>query len=362
VRVDGIEIARMGLHGKPDPDMFLEAAKRLRVKPERAIVLEDAESGVKAGRKGGFGLVIGVNRSHQEGALRAHGADWEVSDFRTVTVESKAKSEGADVSPENLSALEHMEELAQKFEGNRLAFFLDYDGTLTPIVDQPEAAILSDDMRETIDRLARYSPVAIVSGRDRADVRKLVQLDTVVYAGSHGFDIAGPNNLHLEHEEGRKSQPALRAAGDELHQRLRDIAGIRIERKAFAVAVHFRLVEDSSVPDIKQMVENVAGQYPDLRITGGKKIFELRPDIDWDKGKAVLWLLEALQLDNKTLPIYIGDDETDEDAFTALQERGIGILVSHDPKETEAQYSLRDLDEVQKFLSLLIENVQGRKM
>ncbi len=69
VRVDGLEIERLGFQGNPDPDMFLEAAKRLGVKPKRVIVLEDAVSGVKAGRKGGFGLVIGVNRSHRVGTL-----------------------------------------------------------------------------------------------------------------------------------------------------------------------------------------------------------------------------------------------------------------------------------------------------
>jgi alpha,alpha-trehalase len=317
-------------------------------------------SGVKAGRKGEFGLVIGVNRSYQKGTLQAHGADWEVTDLETVSLESTEHSNRREVNSEIPSALEHVEELIQQKNGRRMAVFLDYDGTLTPIVDRPEAAVLSEKMRETIDGLARHCSVAIVSGRDRADVQELVGLNTVVYAGSHGFDIEGTENLHLQHEEGRKSQPALRAAADALEEQLSPIAGVRIERKAFAVAIHFRLVKESRVPDIKQMVEAVAKQHPELRITGGKKIFELRPDLDWDKGKAVLWLLQALHLEHNTLPLYIGDDETDEDAFVALKERGIGILVSDNLQRTEARYGLCDPQEVQMFLARVLATWQRR--
>lgn len=361
-QVDGLEITRLGLQGKPNPDMFLEAATRLGVKPERAIVVEDAVSGVEAGRSGGFGLVIGVNRSHRAGMLKDHGADWEVSDFTAVTIESTENLEGEDRVRKIPSALEHMEDIAQKIQGKRLAVFLDYDGTLTPIVDRPELAILSEKMRETIQHLTQQCPVAIVSGRDRSDVQKLVHLNTVVYAGSHGFDISGPENLFLRHEEGCKSWPALRAAGNELDQQLRALNGLKVEHKTFAVAVHFRLVEASLVPKIRKIVEKVAEQYPELRITGGKKIFELRPAIDWGKGKAVEWLLGSLALGEGTVPIYIGDDETDEDAFHVLKMRGIGILVTQVSRSTEAQYGLKDPEEVKRFLTALIADLQTRDL
>jgi trehalose-phosphatase len=352
LRMDGLEIARLGLQGKPDPDMFLIAAKRLGVTPERAVVLEDAISGVEAGRKGGFGLVIGVNRIHQKGVLQAHGADWEVTDMGTVLLESTGPDK-EDHHSDIPSALDHLDEMVHRITEKRPAVFLDYDGTLTPIVDRPEWASLSEKMKQTIDALARTCAVAIVSGRDRPDVEKLVGLDSVVYAGSHGFDIRGPADLRLQHESGLQTQPALEAAAHELDQQLGNIAGIKVERKAFAVTIHFRLVEESLVPEIREKVEQAAGKHPGLRITGGKKIFELRPDIEWDKGKAVLWLVEALHLKGTAVPIYIGDDETDEDAFAVLGEGGIGIVVTEERPVTQARYRLRDPEEVRKFLSEL---------
>ncbi len=279
----------------------------------------------------------------------------------TVIIESTENPEGKDVDREIPSVLEHMEAFAQKIAGKRLAVFLDYDGTLTPIVDRPELATLSEGMRETIKRLGEYCPIAIVSGRDRSDVQELVGLDTVVYAGSHGFDIIGPRNLHLQHKEGRKSWPALRAAGIELDRKLCTITGVKVEHKAFGIAIHVRLVEKPLVPKVRRIVETVAKHHPELRITGGKKIFELRPAVDWDKGQAVVWLLESLALGEDTVPIYIGDDETDEDAFRAVKMRGIGILVAQASQSTEARYGLRDPDEVKGFLTALIAVMQKRE-
>jgi len=79
------------------------------------------------------------------------------------------------------------------------------------------------------------------------------------------------------------------------------------------------------------------------------------PDIDWDKGKALLWLLENQGLERaKVRPIYIGDDRTDEDAFRALEKAGVGILVSEEPRPTAARYSLKDPAEVERFLRELV--------
>ena len=87
----------------------------------------------------------------------------------------------------------------------------------------------------------------------------------------------------------------------------------------------------------------------------GKKVYELLPNTDWDKGKAVLWLLEDLHLERgKVRPIYIGDDRTDEDAFRALGRRGIGILVSEEPRPSAATYSLGNPSEVERFLRELV--------
>ena len=129
----------------------------------------------------------------------------------------------------------------------------------------------------------------------------------------------------------------------------------------FSIAVHYRKVEDQTIPEIEQAVDRVLGGHPNLRKSRGKKIFELQPDVDWNKGQALLWLLETLNLDGPDVrAIYIGDDTTDEDAFAVLNQReGIGIVVTEEPRPTAAHYMLTDTGAVQAFLKKLIRNREG---
>lgn len=256
-------------------------------------------------------------------------------------------------APPNALAL--WPELAAALRGRRLAVFLDYDGTLTPIVDRPDLAVLSDDMRQTLRRLAAAWPTAVVSGRARDDVAARVGVDSLKYAGAHGFDIAGPDAAgpRLEVEPGLA--PAVARAAEELRRRTAGIPGVLVEDKRFAAAVHYRLVAEARVPEVERIVDEVLAGRPELRKALGKKVFELRPAIDWDKGRAVRWLLGALGLDRPdVVPLYVGDDVTDEDAFRALRDRGIGVLVADAPRPTAARYSLRDVGEVREFLERLV--------
>ena len=355
VRVDGVELEKLNLAGKPEPDVFVVAAKRLEVDPERAVIVEDAIAGVQAGRKGGFGLVIGVGRSGNPERLRENGADQVVSDLSEVVVEEGSSS--CDTS-ELSSGLDAINEIAAS-HSKRLAVFLDYDGTLSPIVAHPEDAVLSEEMRNTLRRLAMVCPVAVVSGRDLADVRERVGLEEIIYAGSHGFDIAGPDGLRRENPEAQDFLPALDEAEAELREQLADVEGAQVERKKFAIAIHFRNAAEASVPDIEQAVDAVRSNHPKLRKGDGKKIFELQPDIDWHKGRAVIWLLKALDLDQrKVLPIYLGDDVTDEDAFRTLRARGLGIVVRDEPRETAAEYALDSPAEVASCLDRLVARLE----
>jgi trehalose-phosphatase len=252
------------------------------------------------------------------------------------------------------SALEHVQEIARS--SDRLAFFLDYDGTLTLIVSHPEDAWLSDSMRQTLRSLAARMPVAILSGRDLDDVRGRVLVDGIVYAGSHGFDIAGAGGLRRE--LGAAYLPVLDTAETELREALDEIPGAQLERKHFSVAAHYRNVNADDAFKVAIAVDAVAARHRELRRINGKKVYELLPDIDWNKGKAVLWLLETLELERgSALPIYIGDDRTDEDAFSALAKRGVGILVSEQPQVTAASYCLNNPEEVERFLRALTKNV-----
>lgn len=363
VKVDGVDMAELGLPGKPDPAIFLQAAERLDIGAERAVVIEDALAGVKAGDRGGFALVVGVNReesSHAE-ALRKAGAH-VVTDTLSMLLEGGERH----ISPAPLddipSVWDSRDALTERLRGKHIALFLDYDGTLTPIVEDYRKAQLSAAMREVVDQVAATCTVAIISGRDLQDVRKLVDLDQVFYAGSHGFDIAGPEGFHQEVQQGKQFLPDLDAAETALSEKLEDIKGAAVERKRFSIAVHYRQVAEDDVPVVEQIVDRVLSDHSRLRSSRGKKVFDVKPHTDWDKGQAVLWLLERYDLDGAdVLPLYIGDDTTDEDAFRVLrqqergEEGGIAIVVRDDDsrRRTLAHYALEDTDDVAHLLTWL---------
>ncbi len=258
-------------------------------------------------------------------------------------------------------ALDEGKALARRFAGKQPAVFLDYDGTLTPIRDRPEDAVISDSMREAVRRLAERVPVCVVSGRDRRVVQELMGLDTLIVAGSHGFDIWSPAGGSIQREEGASFEGLLRAVEQRLRTELIDLPGALVEPKKSSVAAHFRLVPEEQRPRVKEIVDAILSEHPDeLKVTPGKMVFEIQPKLDWDKGKAVLYLLKALDLDrDDVVPIYLGDDLTDEDAFRALEGRGIGIFVgsADDPetagRTTVADYVLNTIDEVEEFLNRL---------
>lgn len=348
VRVDGVTAAEMGLAGKPAPDLFLEAARRLHTDAPRSLVFEDALSGVEAGHRGGFLRVVGVDRQHQAQALREHGADIVVDDLARIKVAWETDDNAGPLP----SALEHLAEIRDRLHGKTAAVFLDYDGTLTPIVARPELAVLGEPMRQTLRELVRHTSVAVVSGRDVEDVQRLVGLDDLVIAGGHGFDIAGPEGQLAGYQEGVRFLPEIDAAETDLRRALQTVSGVLIERKKFSVAVHYRAVGDADLDPVRAAVNETLRTHPRLRSLAGKKVFDLQPDIDWDKGKAVDWLLAALHLDRPdVVPIYVGDDVTDHDAFRALQGRGIGIVVGERDPRCGAAYALADTDEVRQFLA-----------
>ncbi|KAL8226940.1 hypothetical protein R6Q57_016772 [Mikania cordata] len=276
------------------------------------------------------------------------------------------------------SALTSFEYIINRAKDKKIVIFLDYDGTLSPIVDDPDRAFMSDDMRSAVKRVAEYFPTTIISGRSRDKVHELVGLTELYYAGSHGMDIMFPleDTLSIHHSSYIRStdkqgkevnlfQPAREFISmiDEVFRTLvevtKNIPGAKVENHKFCTSVHYRNVDEKSWRVVAQHVHDVLKNYPRLRLTHGRKVLEVRPVIEWDKGKAVEFLLESLGLNNSddVLPIYIGDDRTDEDAFKVLKEgnRGYGILVSSIPKESKAFLSLRDTLEVSEFLKRLVK-------
>ncbi|TVU46791.1 hypothetical protein EJB05_06354 [Eragrostis curvula] len=269
------------------------------------------------------------------------------------------------------SALGRFEALAAAAKGKQIAVFLDYDGTLSPIVEDPDRAVMTDEMRDAVRGVAARFPTAIVSGRCRDKVFGFVRLAELYYAGSHGMDIRGPtadaNHLAQDGKSSSSSvlcQPAREFLPmiEEVHgllaAKVEAIPGAMVENNKFCLSVHFRCVDEKKWGELFELVRSVLKDYPALRLTQGRKVLEVRPSIKWDKGKALEFLLEELAFADRAdvFPIYVGDDRTDEDAFKVLRARGLGagVLVSKFPKDTAASFSLRDPAEVKDFLHKLV--------
>ena len=269
---------------------------------------------------------------------------------------ARQQSEVSDPAPSLLpSALAGVTDFARQLQSKRPFLFLDYDGTLTPIVARPDLAVLAPSVRSTLKALVDRWPVAIVSGRDRADVQRLVDIDNLIYAGSHGFDIRGPD---LCSEQGDSFLADLDSIEQELRQTVTPYDGALLERKRYSLAVHVRGLSPNATVGVEAVVDAALSRRARLRKGTGKMVFELLPRLDWNKGKAVLHILETLRpATGGVLPIYIGDDRTDEDAFVALAGSGLRILVAESPRKTAANYTLRDPAEVNRFLRCLLDAV-----
>jgi len=331
---------------RSDAIALAESANRLAVRPGRCAVVASTEAGVTAARAGGFALVVAVDST---GALDSRGADTVVKDVREISVRTGYRR--MSELPDGLQALDLTTE-------RQPAVFYDFDGTLSEIVEDPDSARLVDGAADALTSLSAACPVAILSGRDLADVRERIALPGLWYAGSHGFELTGPDGTHHQNSEAASSIPVLAGAAADLADQVGHIPGVVVEHKRFGVAVHYRNAARDRVGELAAAVRT-AGQRTALRVTTGREVIELRPNIDWDKGKTLHWVLDYIR-DNEgagpLLPIYLGDDITDEDAFDAVDDDGIAILVRHNDdgdRATAARYALDDPQRVREFTERL---------
>lgn len=251
--------------------------------------------------------------------------------------------------------------LIHRLASSKLSVFLDYDGTLAPIADHPAKAILSTETRSVLRKLASLCRVVILSGRDVEDVRRMVAVKKITYCGSHGFDIMDRNGKRIANENWNKFLPILTAVERRLSSELAGVSGILVERKRFAIAVHYRNVAKSDLVKMKQRFNRVCLEFPKLKKKHGKKVLELLPNVKWNKGEAFLALYNKLSFKSThILPIFIGDDLSDEEVFRAMKNLGVGIVVGRSNRDTYADYSLQDDSEVRIFLARLVENLENR--
>ena len=257
-----------------------------------------------------------------------------------------------------------------------LTVFLDYDGTLTPIVPEPDQAFMSEEMRSAVKACAEVFPTAIISGRSRHKVSQFIQLSELYYAGSHGLDIAGPTSTSdgtpvadtVAHQPAQWARDVMDRVAKDLAEKFADIPGTNIEHNMFCVSCHYRAVAEELRPKVEAIVDETCASQECLIKHDGKMVWEIRPRVAWDKGKALSYLRDAIlpNLREKgfatedVFTIYIGDDVTDEDAFMEINEElgdhlGVGLLVASAPKVTAAKFSLQNCGEVLRFLRMLRE-------
>jgi len=262
--------------------------------------------------------------------------------------------------------LGYWDKLKEELSNKYIMLFLDYDGTLTSIAKTPDKAAISHETKRLLSLLAQKKNcrIAIISGRDLADIKKKVGLKNIIYSGNHGFQIEGPKiRYELAVPAGYKK--TLQHIKLKLKEKLSGIKGAFVEDKKLSLALHFRLADREQWPSIKTIFHETIIIYlikNKIKIKFGKKVLEVRPPLSWDKGKVVLWLLarqEALSKSQKIIPVYIGDDITDEDAFKALKNRGLTVFVG-DAGSSLARYYVKNVKEVHGLLKYILD-IQGIK-
>lgn len=245
---------------------------------------------------------------------------------------------------------DNMDEVKKRVFNKDIFMFFDYDGTLTPIVEAPYKAVISDEMRSLIIKLKEHVPVAVISGRALKDIKGRAGIEDIIYAGNHGAEIWDGRKTIIS-QESEESRHLLEEVLEKLKKETSYIKGVLIEDKGITASLHFRNVNVRQVGDIFRIIEKFSKEYGEnYRFITGKKVFEIRPVNIWNKGDAVLWIVE--NMGKHRFPVYIGDDTTDEDAYRILKNRGLSISIGG---SANADYYIQNQEEVKDFITVLYE-------
>lgn len=266
-------------------------------------------------------------------------------------------------------------------QANEYVLLLDYDGSLTPIVRDPKKAFLSASMRKLLVDLSRQKGIyiGILSGRSLKEIQKLVGVKGIFYAGNHGLEIVNPLTPPSPpkgergrvrgkevFEHARRYQPLIQRLARKLSRQVEKIPGVWVEDKGITLSVHYRCCSAADTAGVLAICQRFTSPWEARRqiwVTRGKKVYEIRPAIEWNKGEAVEFFLKQLPHSTKNrLVAYIGDDTTDEDAFIVVKRRGgLAIRVGGSGQRTKAPYYLYGITQAHRFLTLLskMETIDG---
>jgi len=239
----------------------------------------------------------------------------------------------------------------------RIILFLDYDGTLVPIKKLPVLAVISPEAQKLLKILSEQKKITLIicTGRAYTDINRLLRLKNLIIVSNHGFHIKGKNKTWI-HPQVDTMLPVLRKISVRLRFLEKLFTSILVEDKKYTLTVHYRNVPKDQVTMIKNTVGAIVQQYSSfVKMTHGKKVLEIRPNILWNKGFAVKQALQMIRpAENKYASIYIGDDTTDEDAFKVLRGNAFTIKVGSN-KKTSAKYFVRNPNEVLQFLKMFLD-------
>ncbi len=237
---------------------------------------------------------------------------------------------------------------------------MDYDGTLAAIVKDPEKAKLTSTTRRLLRELNRQREIVlgIISGRSLSDLKKRVGVNNIFYAGNHGLEILFKGKKILAKEALIKQcRLPLILAKKDLKKVLKGIKGVVFEDKGVMFAVHYRKVT-KGLRKVKLAFRRATAPFlrnNKLKVSAGKKVLEIRPNIAINKFDAVSFLQKKLKKKKDELTIFIGDDLTDEDVFKNLGPSDFGIRVGR-KQGSRAKYFLKSPQEVNKLLTKILKS------
>ncbi len=249
---------------------------------------------------------------------------------------------------------------------NNLFIFLDFDGTLAPIVSTPKKAVLPKTAKKLLEKMSRnpHIRLAFISGRRLEDIKSKIKIKNAIYSGNHGLQLEGPKMEFEPFFISPRYRMIVSRIKSDLGQKIAHIHGALVEDKGIVLSLHYRLVDKKKIAELKTIfyetvILHLASRK--IEIKEGKQVLEVCPPVEWNKGKMVLWLLAQRLFElkgGKIFPVYIGDDVTDEDAFRAIRNKGLTIFVGK-PKKTHAQYYVRDHNEVHALLKRILGKYDG---
>lgn len=281
----------------PESDLYLFAAKELGIDPEHTIVIDTPNN---------------------------------FPNFRIINDFS---------TPPN--ALESLDTITKLTHGKQIAFFLNLDATL-----------FKSSLDKPLQKLASKHTVVIFSERDLNDLSAAISLKELYYAGSSGLEMAGSKGEHFTINAAKLKKPYLDAAGITLTEKISKIEGARVECKAFSIVIHSEQIAPENRDPLEAILKKTYKYYREhLKLSIEKDIYTFKPNIAWNKGKALRIILELLPHNAEILPIYIVDSTADEDPFKTLCSHGISIAIQDPPCPTAAHYILKNQQQLETLLN-----------